>query len=1414
VNTLASGESRLEVHNFRFSAAVRLRRWPRRPAISVAALAALTAALAVPALPASAAQAATHTAGAAKAAAASRGKALLTQGQALAQARRTGKRVQVTGSTTDSSTLTANPAGTFTLTETNMPVRAEVHGTWKPLNATLHRNADGTVSPAVTSSPLTLSGGGTRPLASMTQQGHTLSLSFPQSLPAPTLSGATATYANVPVAGADLKVTADGQGGFETVLVVSTAKAAASPALRSFTLRPSAPGLVLHASAKGDITASTRTGRTIFEIPSAAMWDSRDPATVVPTGMDPAYGRRVDLRDGLPVTSADDGPGENARTAAVSTRLHDGILTYTPSRSVLTGKGTTYPVYIDPSAGGALQYWAQVDNAWPSQTYPKPSLMQVGYNGWESPYFTARSFVRMSVSGIAGSSTDVESAKLYLTDEYAPTCNTSAGDFGVQVWLTGGISSGTDWSNQPTWETEQQEKAFSHGYNSTCPAASEGFTVTSAMTSAAHDSWSQVTFGLKADNESDQYGWKQFDDTATLSTTYDKPPSISAMATSPSTSCPTGSVPTTVGDGDVALDATLADPLGSNASPLTASIFVTDATSGAAVPGSPFEFGGLGNKGIATELLAEATLKKLAGTAITKFSWYARVTDGTLTSANSATCSFDYDPNSPGAPVVTATATSYTIGTAAAFDVTPDPSGATPTSYTYQVNGAAPESVIASSSGTAKINVTPTSGAGALTVTAVSAGGNVGDSATVYFTAAAPALAADGDLTGDGIPDLVTPGGGGTGLAPGLWLARAQAAPGGKAGDGQLIASPVDVGEEGDAIAGDYSASDFTGSQVITGEFSDDNLQDYLVYFPPGSSSPAATGGVILDGTGDGTIEDNENFYNYNNDLGDSAFSSSIGLGTLADANNDSPLQLANAYNSDPNDNAAYPDLVGPSGDSTNGYYLDYYQNANTGGSWLPPLTLSTATPDGIMNWNDWQITTMQDPAGYTDMFLYDSAASVLYLWTDFTVNDSAGTASFTQYKLSSSWAPGTLTELRAANITGNGPALWAVTNTGTVTAWTTSALNSAAGTGTGTITPQPSQSLLSPTHDWRLGDSTTGEATSAADSGTGGNGPTFPETGSGGATWNTKGGLFSPDVSFDGSSGSMTGTSGIGGITATSNYTVSAWVKPSKIAGVVFAESDATTNESCMDLYLATVTSSTGATYGAWNFGTTNNNTATPTTTVATTGGTYAIKVGTWTHLTVTYDAATKYMEVYVDGVPAAGVTASTVWSSGCTSFELAHSLEKGGIHSYFPGEIADVQTWLGTVLNPTEIATDSGTPGYDLFASDNTQYISSAYQWQTACADMQFYQGKLTIKETCSGTTTMTEGPGSYPNAVLTLQKDGNFVIYQDAADATAANTGTLWASNTSGDSGDSMFLQPDGNLVIYGTYGNLLWESATYN
>ena len=103
-----------------------------------------------------------------------------------------------TALTTATSLTTAQPGGLFTVAEWLLPVRAFRDGVWQALNPALRKNANQTVSPAVTTGRLVLSGGGRNtPLAVMTSHGRSISLWWPGPLPVPALSGATATYTGV-----------------------------------------------------------------------------------------------------------------------------------------------------------------------------------------------------------------------------------------------------------------------------------------------------------------------------------------------------------------------------------------------------------------------------------------------------------------------------------------------------------------------------------------------------------------------------------------------------------------------------------------------------------------------------------------------------------------------------------------------------------------------------------------------------------------------------------------------------------------------------------------------------------------------------------------------------------------------------------------------------------------------------------------------------------------------------------------------------------------------------------------------------------------------------------------------------------------------------------------------------------------
>jgi hypothetical protein len=142
-----------------------------------------------------------------------------------------GESVEVEGERTEYSTTDANPDGTFTLTQETSPQRVHAaDGSWRGVDPTLERYADGSVGPRAAVVDVNFSGGGSG--ANMLRLGSgqgSMSLGWPGTLPVPTLSGATATYAEV-LKGVDLELTATAEG-YREILVVKSAEAASSPDL-------------------------------------------------------------------------------------------------------------------------------------------------------------------------------------------------------------------------------------------------------------------------------------------------------------------------------------------------------------------------------------------------------------------------------------------------------------------------------------------------------------------------------------------------------------------------------------------------------------------------------------------------------------------------------------------------------------------------------------------------------------------------------------------------------------------------------------------------------------------------------------------------------------------------------------------------------------------------------------------------------------------------------------------------------------------------------------------------------------------------------------------------------------------------------------------------------------------------------
>ncbi|MCJ1676169.1 DNRLRE domain-containing protein [Streptomyces sp. APSN-46.1] len=387
-----------------------------------------------------------------------------------------GRRIEVVGARTETTTLWANPDGTMAVESFAGPVRFRQGDRWVPVDVNLVKDADGSVRSKAHPRGLKLAGrtgAGGGNLVALGSGEQAVSLGWKGALPEPVLDGAKATYVNVMPA-TDLVVEAT-RTGFEQYLVVKDRSAAASAA--SFTLPVRTKGIKAVEGGDESVTLTdARTGKPVGKLPTPFMWDaSRDQA-----GREGARKAKV----GLDVAQRDEGFD----------------LKVTADQGFLAAADTAYPVTIDPAVYFGTNFDTFVRNG-DVDDFSGNIGLNVGHE-WQRG--EARSFVNFPRNGsVTGQ--DILNAELNLYSVWSDSCEARS----WEIWDTGTADAATRWNTQPAWRSKVTSSTQTYGHGDCGPRwLSEDITPLVKQ-------WSQTTrtvdtIGLRAADEADYKAFKIF----------------------------------------------------------------------------------------------------------------------------------------------------------------------------------------------------------------------------------------------------------------------------------------------------------------------------------------------------------------------------------------------------------------------------------------------------------------------------------------------------------------------------------------------------------------------------------------------------------------------------------------------------------------------------------------------------------------------------------------------------------------------------------------------------------------------------------------------------------------------------------------------------------------------------------------
>ncbi|WP_308114542.1 LamG domain-containing protein [Streptomyces sp. ISL-12] len=453
------------------------------------------------------------------------------------QAAASGEPVEVEAERTEYTQTFANPDGTYTLKQATSPQRAkDASGAWHDIDTTLVRRDDGTVGPRYTAVEASFSGGGTKDMVRLEQDGQELSVAWPGELPEPSLEGATATYAEV-LPGVDLQLTAM-PDGYREILVVNSAEAAQNPALEQLRFAVAGKSVSVIPGAAGGLRAVDADGNAVFTGPAGQMWDSagtseegaeaQSPRTAAAETLSTAAD---DTDEGKAAADGDTppGPGAGAATATLPVQVEDGSIAVAPDLTLLRGDDTVYPVFIDPSVGLSRSERTVLSSDGDA-FYQFSGEYGVGRCSNADGYYCGenyanRMYFEFSPSALAGKHV------LHATFRAHETWSFNCDPYTVTLERTGNISEGTRWPG-PAIGALMDSRKVSAGRGDNCsPAQPDSWiefdgSLTKNVQNFADGKFSRLTLMLRALDESEPRAWKRFDSNGEITVDYVPNPGV------------------------------------------------------------------------------------------------------------------------------------------------------------------------------------------------------------------------------------------------------------------------------------------------------------------------------------------------------------------------------------------------------------------------------------------------------------------------------------------------------------------------------------------------------------------------------------------------------------------------------------------------------------------------------------------------------------------------------------------------------------------------------------------------------------------------------------------------------------------------------------------------------------------------